>query len=99
MEAIFSNIVLGSKLRDLSVKGVNLSTSDPKLLVRAVNKLRRVNIDCTSLTCEQGTGILTQSVVLTSLVTLKMEDVPGIDQDIVTEAKLKYELIIMGWNC
>ena len=99
VEAIFSNIILGSKLRDLSVKGVNLSTSDPKLLVRAVNKLQRVNIDCTSLTCEQGTGILTQSVVLTSLVTLKMEDVPGIDQDIVTEAKLKYELIIMGWNC
>ena len=87
MEAIFAALHTSSQLKILDIGYNNLSSVDPDVLARGVNKLETVHIDSTKLTEEQKTRILTQSLLTTNLKELYMWGNGGVEEGLRTQAK------------
>ena len=87
-ESIFAAISEDSQLKSLNIKYNDLSSVKPKLLARAVNKLETANMHGTRLTSQQYNMILSQSLVHTSLVRLRLSYVTEpVDRDLLTQTR------------
>ena len=84
METIFAAINSSSNLKTLllCIKGNNLSSVDPDVLARAVNKLEAAIIDDCKLSDEQVARILTQSLLTTNLNRLSMSGNGRVEEDL-----------------
>jgi len=85
--AIFDAIGEDCKLRNLDLSGVDLTELDPNQIANAITKLKRVELTGAQMTVEQVNCLLGQIVLETSLKTLKIDTVEGVDQELVTQAK------------
>ena len=92
VEAIMATLDAGGGLvKRLNISFNNLSTVDPALLARVVNRLEEVKMNKTELTVLQMETILTQSLLKTSLRKLEMFyhlDDSRIDEMLVARARL-----------
>jgi len=87
VEAIFAALDTFSHLKILRICVNNLSSVDPEVLARVVNKLETVNMWATHLTRQQMTRILTQSLLTTNLKYLNMEGNGGVEEEISRQAE------------
>ena len=87
VEAIFAALHTSSQLKILRIGGNNLSSVDPDVLARGVNKLETVDMRETKLTKEQKTKILTQSLLTTNLKELTMWGTGGVEEGLRTQAE------------
>ena len=89
VEGILTGLHAGL-VKKLDISYNNMSTVDPGLLASAVNGLKEVVMFGTELTVQQAEAILTQSLVKTSVRSLRMgvHRVPGLDEDLVGRARL-----------
>ena len=93
MEAILTAICAEDCLvKKLDISYTNLSSVDPGLLARAVNRLEEVKMSVTYLTTSQVEAVLRQSLVQTSLRKLKLEldskDNSELDEGLEARARL-----------
>ena len=92
VEAIMATLDAGGGLvKRLNISFNNLSTVDPALMARVVNRLEEVKMNKTELTVLQMETILTQSLLKTSLRKLEMFyhlDDSRIDEMLVARARL-----------
>jgi len=68
VEAIFAALDTSSQLKRVRIDGNDLSSVDPEVLGRVVNKLDTATMGRTQLTEQQKTRILTQSLLKTSVI-------------------------------
>ena len=91
-EAIFAALAgTGSSLRKLFMSENNLSSVEPGLMARAVNRLESVTLKWTTLTGEQVTGMLAASLEGTRLTDLWVVGYEGgvqVQEELVARAKL-----------
>ena len=83
VESVFDALLLMSSnhLKSLSTDGVNLSSVDPDVMAKAVNKMETVEIKNSHLTSLQMNRILSQSLVNTRLSKLWLEAGAGENVD------------------
>jgi len=87
VEAIFAAIDKSSLLKVLKICGNNLSSVNPVVMARGVNKLETVDLRHTSMKRQQMTQVLTQSLVATSLRKLKLKGNEKVDEDLYRRAQ------------
>ena len=76
-ENILVAIITSSKLKVLNIQNNKLSSVDPDIMAKAVNKLDSVEMYNTDLTQQQITKILSRSLVKTSLDHIAMGNGQG----------------------
>ena len=83
VEAVFDALLLVSfnRLNSLYTDSVNLSSVDPDVMAKALNKMESVEVKNSKLTSLQMNRMLSQSLVNTRLRTLWMEAGAGEDVD------------------
>merc|ERR1712129_629216 len=86
VEAIFAAFETSSKTKILRIGVNNLSSVDPDVLARVVNKLETVDMQGTDLTEQQMTRILTKSLLTTNLKELYMEGNGQVDEELCRQA-------------
>ena len=86
VEAIFAALDTTSQLKSLHMCIVSLSSVDPDVLARVVNRLEKVEMWDAQLTGQQLTSILTQSIVKTNLKQLNLAGNSTVDQKLVKQA-------------
>jgi len=86
VEAIFAALDTTSQLKSLHMCIVSLSSVDPDVLARVVNRLEKVEMWDAQLTGQQLTSILTQSIVKTNLKLLNLAGNSTVDQKLVKQA-------------
>ena len=96
-ETVLNVICQGSTLKKLNIHVTSLSGVNPDLMARAVNKLERVEIiGRPHLTSQKISLILTNSLVMTSLISLNIGyGGYGINQAIIKQVRCKYTLSLM----
>ena len=86
-----------SRLKKHEISNNNMSTVDPGLLARAVNRLEEVDMFRTQLTFQQAEAVLTQSLVKTSLGKLEFsedwnsfpdKDPEDVDEELVARTRM-----------
>jgi len=96
VEAIFAALDTSSQMKILRIRSNNLSSVDPDVLARGVNKLETVDMRDTDLTEQQITRILTQSLLTTNLKELDMEgNGPGVEEGLRTQAEQIIEKLVL----
>ena len=86
VEAIFAALDTSTKMKILRIERTDLSSVDPDVLARVVNKLETADIAKTQLTEQQVTRILTQSLIATNLKQLIM-DGNGVEWELRKQAE------------
>jgi len=102
-QAVFAALDSSSHMKILWIIEDNLSSVDPDVLARVVNKLVTVNISSTKLSRQQMTRILTQSLLTTNLKKLFMWENGKIDEQLLKQAeqvipKLKCDCALRGFR-
>jgi len=93
VEAIFAALETPSQLKTLHLKSSNLSSVDPGVLARVVNKLETVEMNLCHLTVGHLTQVLTQALAATSLLQLLVggndcgQGAQGVGQQLIDQAK------------
>ena len=95
VEAIFASMNQVTQLTKLWIQRNNLSSVDSEVFAKVINKMEDVNLVKTSLSSEQVTQILRQSLKQTKLRRLIMNKVDNIDEEIIVLAKEKYVLLLL----
>ena len=88
--------MLPSTLKILWISGSNLSSVDPDVLARGVNKLEKVHMSYTQLTRPQKTRIPTQSLLTFNLKLLFMYGNGRVEGELVSQAG---QVIKKLWAC
>merc|ERR1719319_409681 len=87
VEAIFAALDTSSQMKKLRIRSNNLSSVDPDVLARVVNKLETVDITITHLTEQQKIRILTRSLLTTNLKELYMWGNGGVEEGLGAQAE------------
>ena len=96
VEAIFAALETSSQLKILRIGDNNLSSVDPDVLARGVNKLETVHMNHTELTEQQKTRILTQSLLTTNLKELYMEGNGAVEEGLRRQTRAVIEELKVG---
>merc|ERR1719319_437600 len=86
VKAIFAALDTSCKMKILKIQNNNLSSVDPDVLARGVNKPETVDMCGTDLTEQQMTKILTRSLLITNLKKLDIEDNGEVDDELCRQA-------------
>jgi len=100
LDALFTGIIQGSKLRKLLIGDLGMEAVDPELLSRAVNKLQYVSLYWSLLTMEQKKAIFTAITVGTVLKSFKMTEYISFEEDpfLIARAVNKLEEVDLTYS-